>query len=518
MEKKWNIFLLLVSFSAMPSCAFAAVDYVNNNTEDYMVFNNTVIADSVVVDNLNVVNSAVITNNGVINGNIDVCKGCDLYIKNAGIINAEFGLPETSNIIQLIQNNSDINPIGANDFSVLVENADKVSWFGIQNISAGADKIILHNSGLELTGNRPRVANAIKVPDIELHGDVTIYLDENFVIPDSPILTNISGDGVVRIEAESNNSLYRFHSYILDNSLYVDVVRDTDYFKILKNDTGKFLNYLRVENPNDKLLSSLDNAASIAEINEIISASVRLNPINLMNSVRIFDAFILNEKEISEDMFSIAPLGVFGDSFSAFGMRLNAAFELINDLNFGLNIYTASFNNSDKYENYKSAVYGGNVHIAYFKDDVFIKGKVGGTIANFDIENIFVDGKIVEYPSGFSFYSSADFGHKLDLKSNFIIAPFVRAVYDGAKIVNTSIGDLYAGVGADIVFEEKDYDFSYKYSANLVVYTNQQIDAYVDIDVRSLADRAGGSFSVGIVRMAEGSVGYKIKLSANFDF
>ena len=237
-----------------------------------------------------------------------------------------------------------------------------------------------------------------------------------------------------------------------------------------------------------------------------------------MSSVRIFDSFILNEKEPSESTFSIAPLGVFGDSFSAFGMQLNAAFELINNLNFGLNIYTASFNNSDKYENYKSAVYGGNVHIAYFKDDVFIKGKVGGTIANFDIENIFVDGKIVEYPSGFSFYSSADFGHKLDLKSNFIIAPFVRAVYDGAKIVNTYVGDLYAGVGADIVFEEKDYDFSYKYSANLVVYTNQQIDAYVDIDVRSLADRAGGSFSVGIVRMAEGSVGYKIKLSANFDF
>ena len=502
----------------MPSCAFAAVDYVNNNTEDYMVFNNTVIADSVVVDNLNVVNSAVITNNGVINGNIDVCKGCDLYIKNAGIINADFNLPETSNIIQLIQNNSDINPIGANDFSVLVENVDKVSWFGIQNISAGADKIILHDSGLELTGKAARILNSIKVPDIELHGDITIYLDENFVATDSPILSNISGDGIIRIEAESTNSLYRFQSYILNNSLYVDVGRDTDYFKILKNDTGKFLNYLRVENPNDKLLSSLDNAASITEINEIISDSVRLNPIKLMSSVRIFDLFILNEKEPSESTFSIAPLGVFGDSFSAFGMQLNAAFELINDLNFGLNIYTASFNNSDKYENYKSAVYGGNVHIAYFKDDVFIKGKVGGTIANFDIENLFDNGKIVESPSGFSFYSSADFGHKLDLKSNFIIAPFVRAVYDGAKIVNTYVDDLYAGVGADVVLEINDYDFVYKYGANLVVYTNQQIDAYVDIDVRSLADRAGGSFSVGIVRMAEGSVGYKIKLSANFDF
>ena len=518
MEKKWNIFLLLVPFSAMPSCAFAAVDYVNNNTEDYMVFNNTVIADSVVVDNLNVVNSAVITNNGVINGNIDVCKGCDLYIKNAGIINAEFGLPETSNIIQLIQNNSDINPIGANDFSVLVENADKVSWFGIQNISAGADKIILHDSGLELTGKAARILNSIKVPDIELHGDVTIYLDENFVATDSPILSNVSGDGIIRIEAESTNSLYRFQSYILNNSLYVDVVRDTDYFKILKNDTGKFLNYLRGENPNDKLLSVLDSAASITEINEIISDSVRLNPIKLMSSVRIFDSFILNEKEPSESTFSIAPLGVFGDSFSAFGMQLNAAFELINNLNFGLNIYAASFNNSDKYENYKSAVYGGNVHIAYFKDDVFIKGKVGGTIANFDIENLFDNGKIVESPSGFSFYSSADFGRLMYVKSNFVMAPFVRAVYDKKKIVNTYVGDLYAGVGADVVLEINDYDFSYKYSANLVLYTNQQIDAYVDIDVRSLADRAGGSFSVGIVRMAEGSVGYKIKLSANFDF
>ena len=62
------------------------------------------------------------------------------------------------------------------------------------------------------------------------------------------------------------------------------------------------------------------------------------------------------------------------------------------------------------------------------------------------------------------------------------------------------------------------YDIKYKYGLNLSVYTNGQINASVQMGVKSLADSAGASLGIGLIQDTFGNVSYMAKVSANFTF
>lgn len=513
--------MLSLLFSGMPKYGVAAVDYINNDVTNFLVFNNTVVGNTAVVENMNVINSAVITNNGVISGNIDVCNGCDVYIENRGSITASFDVPETSNIVQLVRGDYDINKIDAVDFDILIENADKVSWTGIQSISGGADKIILHNSGLVLDNavvKLARMSYDLKIPEIELQGDITLYVNDMTEIPSGPLLSNISGDGIIRIEAENTNPLYRFYSYVIDNALFVDVVRDTDYFKIFNNNTGKFLNELRVTDPDNKLLSALDGAESFSELNDIISNSVRLNPGNLFDAIRFFDGFEINSFNTEINGIMVAPDFIYSDGASATGLRMGFGYRLNFGVNIGGYLYVSDLNFSDDYEEYKTALYGGNVHIAYLGDVLFSDVMAGTTIAQFDIGQVLYNDAVEENPTGLSFYSVADVGAKLNVDSDFAISPFVRVVFNKIRIINSDEDDIYYGAGVKFNFNSAGYDVSYKYGLNVVAYNDKQLFASAHIDFHSIADRAGAVFDIGALRTANGELGYKIQVGMNLLF
>lgn len=502
-----------------------AVDYIDVNSENLFLFNDTVIHPIVTVDNIEIMNSLSLYNKGIINGYVNVCFGCDVRIENSGTINAEINVPDSSKVIQVIHYNSEIAPINVvNDnnlfdvFEISVENANRISWEKLLGISKRANKITFQNSGLVLDENSAYFISDDSSPIIEFKDTNTLYVSDIMDFSNKPVLSNVYGNGSINIYSEKNNPLYKFSSYISNNTLFVDIVRDTDYFKILGNNKGKFLNFLRDNNLSVNLLECLDSAKTMEELNAIMESSVRLNPIKLMKSVRTFNMFQINEVGNAVEGFSINPILVSSYDFDLFGFSLGAAYDVMEKLRIGADGYIAKGKYSSELDEYNFALYGGNVHIAYINSLLLARIMAGTTIADFDIGPIFDGDKTINDPLGTSVYSVADVGINFNLTSDFMISPFVRVGFNAEEIADDTDGYLIAGTGADFSFDVNGYDITYKYGFTFSAYTDGQLNAAFRVGINSIADKAGGTLDAGIISNEFGDLSYKVKLGINFKF
>ena len=342
------------------------------------------------------------------------------------------------------------------------------------------------------------------------------YVDDISAFYGKPILSNVSGDGHFSILTDEINPLYKLYTYTLDNNIYVETVRETDYAKIFKNDVGNFLNDLRNSQSDNKLLLKLDNATSLAEMDEIMSASVRLNPLKLMDVVNVFNMFEINEISNVSDRISVSPIFIFSNDFTISGLSFNADYGFYKNLRAGLSLYSAKAKIKSDIEDYESALYGGNVHIAYFDDLLMARAIAGIANAKFDIGSVFDGTNTVMDPSGKSYYYVADMGFNFNVSKRFFIAPFMRVGLNSLKLLNNSDKSAITGVGADLLFDASMYDIEYKYGLNVSTYTNEQINAAFKIDINSVADKAGGYLNLGLVYDELKRVGYKIQVGVNF--
>jgi hypothetical protein len=173
------------------------------------------------------------------------------------------------------------------------------------------------------------------------------------VFGNGPIMSNVYGDGTISIYSENTNPLYRVAARISDNALYVDVVRDTDYFKILQNDAGMFLNSIRVGNPDDKLIAALDRATTMAELESIMSRTVRMNPIRMMDAVRTFNMFEMIDVATLSDGVSVAPIFLYSDDFNASGVGADVSFDISRNLKIAASVYAATMDFTNDLDEYK---------------------------------------------------------------------------------------------------------------------------------------------------------------------
>ena len=517
MEIRWYHFI-----AAFFITASTIIDAGAGYLENFRVISDTTFAPSDIVYDMSIEKSANITNMGNISGFVEVRSGLDVYIQNLGNIDATFYIPNTSRITQVIKDKKDINPIlgATNNFQIMVQNEEKIAWKDLQDISIWADKIVLNNSVLDLSSKLSAVTVVDNVfsPEIELRGNNVLYIDDVSEFSDKPLLSNISGEGTVNINVSEQNPLYRVSSYIKNNELFVTLVRETDYLRILGDNKGSFLNNLRETNPNDKLLSVLDAAESIDDINKIMARSIRLNPINLMDSVVVFNSFVINDFSKNLDGFVITPLFVYSDDFYISGVTVDAAYRIADKLTIGATGYAAESEFVNDMDEYNSVLYGGNVRIEYIDKLLLARMMFGMTQSDFDIGAVFDGISTVVDPSGSSLYSVADFGFNFNVGDNFRISPFVRAGFDSIKIIGCSDKNVFTGIGTDISLNAGIYDIEYKYGLNFSAYTNGTVNAAFRIGVISIADKAGGNIDVGLVLNEFGEYSYKVSAGVNFKF
>ncbi len=507
-------------------CVFAAVRgadalYIGTSVsygENWNLWDNVEIDDEVTVnaDDINVNLSVTIVNNGVINGNINVAPGRIVKIRNSGVINGSIDVADGGRLVQLIQNSADVTKINTTDgFDVFVDNASGISLVDLGNIANGANNIIIENSNLILDGNASIKSNT----PIELVGDVSLYVEDTENLTDGPVLSNVRGDGMLHVFGGDAGSLYRLTARVADGNLYMDYVRDTDYARVLDNkNLGNFLNDLRKSNANDKLLAALDGAKDIDELNAIMSQSMRLAPMKLMTSVRMLNFTEMSRVRARGDSMSLMPVALFADGMDALGGAIERTYGVGDTITLGIAGYVFSLSQSDDFEEYKSALYGGNVHIAYFDDDIFARALAGISVANFNIGSVFNGTDTVSNPMGLSVYSVADFGFVFDVAQNVEVVPFVRGGVDYANIAKLTDTEFVAAAGANLLVDFAGYDLKYKYGFGIAADIRGMFNVDAEMHILSPNDGFAGTVSVGAVYDDIVGFGVKVGLSAAATF
>lgn len=230
------------------------------------------------------INSSLMLNNsGVINAPVNICSGCVLYFQNNGRFSGSFNFDDGAKLVQVISRPEEFGNLLTDRIDgLMIHNANRVSMTDIANLGKG--DLVFSNSSIILD-----TSDLSFISNLDLRGDVLVYVDDNFEVSSEPLFENVSGSGALHIVSDISEDLMGFKTYVFEDKLYVRWERETDYLKILRNETGRFLNNLRSSNADDRLLRALDSAPNKSALRDIMSKSVRLNPVKLMTVPRLVD-------------------------------------------------------------------------------------------------------------------------------------------------------------------------------------------------------------------------------------
>lgn len=500
MHKFLFLFAILIG-SADAFCA--TVEYINSDKfgNKWTIRNDVVIGDGInlAVKDINIAGSSVLVNYGNITSSVNVCDNCDVYVLNRGNFDGKISVGDNSEFYQIIKKDSDISYLDVDgDINVLVIDADMVSLPAV--MSLGATKVILNNSSVYLS---PGVASfgARANSPIEIVGTVTVHLDDFDNLTDVPLMTNISGGGTVAIMSDAVDRLHALTGYLADGNLYAKLIRETDYVKILNNDVGKFLNLLRGDSPDDKLLAALDAADDMDELNAIMARSVRLHPIKLMNPVRglyrFGDYFAPMASDAIADFDASAEF-VMADDFGFYGVVGRTGLRPTDKLSFTLSGRLGVMEFSSDLDDFDAETYGMNFAVAYTDDVLFGRADFGFVYSRFDTGMVFDGTDAVYNPAGRMFYGGADIGLRLNLFSEFYIAPSVGLYFDKADVAGAADNAVFVRGIVDASYKISGDGLDYDYGVRFIANGNGGIGVMARVALWSGWDGAGGDAMIGI--------------------
>jgi len=500
--------------SVMYESAFADItpqDYNLSGAGKTVEFGETLYGGTI-----NIANTLTIINHGSVYGTINVCDNCDLYVENTNSFNASVNLGNNSTITQVIKNADDITSLGTIgvDYSVWVKDtADTLNWNDILNNTSGATKYKLEHAEIYV--------NNIGITDnVVVDGDVIVYVD----IPansDVILFTNLYENAPITVLPTTSDSLYVFEPYNVSGALHIRTIRSNDYARILNNDTGLFLNNLRNIEPDDALLSQLDSAKTVGDLNRVMDKSVKIHPIKMMHSVKtIYSHEMLETMHIARnDGMGIMPKILFSDGLRAIGVQPYLNINPYDDLHVKLsgNIFNLKY--LDDINSYTAMSYGFGADVIYdLPSDNFLRAYGGINLSTFDAGLVFDGNGATEKPHGISGYLVGEFGHRFDIDEGYYISPFVMLGGDYATILNTDDLDYYVGTGGDVGFNFEFDGFRYDYAARGIVRSDCGIGAELNISIWSLADSAGAGLRAGAFYDDVFNTSYHIALDAKFNF
>ncbi len=500
----YSVFILILGINA----ASATLNVLTGDVWD--IYDDVVIDTDTYIDfeHLNINESVSIRNMGHINASINICDNCVVYLQNSGLLYGNFNFESGAKLIQVIENTSDITDIGINA-PVLVQNANMIKTSAIA--STGTDSIILDNATLLYDG--------VGLSNVDFADNVIVYINDTTIDTSNPIITNIDNAAGIQIHALNYSPLFSVHTDYIDKDVFAMIVRETDYAKILQNNTGKFLNILRQYESGDKLFTALDSAGSMDQLYSIMDASVKLNPINLMNPVRLFNRMeTLFPVTSIQNGFSTSSIFMSGKGFDIYGARAFAtgAFERI-QINIGG--YIGVMDYADSINEYMAMMYGANIAARYDINDVyFARALAGITGAMFDAGMVLGGtDDISEQPLGHSLYGALDMGMKMDLLADIHTDLFVGLDFDNATILGNADLDLRGRIGADISYDFEALDIQYSYGMGFRMSNNLFMGAGVYIGFFAPWDCVGGMFRADVMQYEHG-FSYRIGIDATLSF
>ncbi|MDE5615609.1 MAG: hypothetical protein K2I81_02125, partial [Alphaproteobacteria bacterium] len=291
-----------ILFPHFASCA----DYVSGDVygglvhfdqDVYIPKDVVVAADAVYADSsLNMVNTAFIRSD------IYVCDNCDFRIQNSGNISGSIHLGNGAVMTQIVRSDADVTFLDVDaPYIVLADGANDVSWNDLSLLGANAGTLVLRDSGVVFSNTGLALTyKGGQTSKIFLDGVITLRLPQDYCVHSGiPLMRNVYGAVDIVITGASPGELFAYVAKIENDDLYVKTVRETDYYKILGDERGYFLNLVRENYPDDALLRRLDSAQNMTELNAIMSRSIALNPMMLAQPMLVLDKFMSADMAVS---------------------------------------------------------------------------------------------------------------------------------------------------------------------------------------------------------------------------
>jgi hypothetical protein len=478
---------------------------------EYFMYDDVIISSDSVIETsfLNISSSLTMENRGIITSDIFICGGCELFLQNSGQITGEIHLGENASFTQVIRNESDLRRLGVSaGYSVLVQGDDGLYLSDIMYVAGRAEKIILENSKIVI-GNSGRMGITRDImPKIDLRGTTSVILEGDKYFDGMILFQNVSDFENVFVQLLDTDVLHAAGVYILDNNIYLKLIRETNYTKILGDARGDFLNKVRADDSNNKTLHIMDKARTMSELTDIMARSAILNPINLMYPVKVFNNFKINN--FDDDLSSeLSMTHVFSDGFSLDSIGASAAMNF-SKIDLAISGYIGQFENSDDINDFYGRFYGANIRGKIDLKSLWIDSTLGYTISKFDDMVVF-DGLDATYsPTGNSFYGVVDSGLMFGLSDDFNIRPFAGIGFDSNIILHQSEISFFGRLGASAGFSD-GYDLMYDYRVFLVGQTDNVVVAGAYGSFWSVVDGAGGGLSY---QMRYDDIGISHKVSA----
>ena len=521
----------VVGYSSLPvfiMCVFApqadatSVSISNQISGNYVMSGSTTIEapNGALMDGTIFVNTLVpvyIKNDGTITSDLNVCDNCIVYIENTGTFNATAVLPVTSTITQVIKNEADITTlsnIGVAHNVWIDNNDDVLNWNDIVTNTPQANGYILEYSKIRING-------VISVDNVTVNGRVFVYTNN---IPDTgtALFTHVSGDGRVYIFADEMDPMFVLETYnVGGDNLFARVVRSKDYERILNNNSGRFLNLLREQSPESRLLARMDSVQTLGELKDIMSKSIHVNPIKLMQSIRtMYMHKTLETMHIEhESSFEVMPFSVFSKDMLAFGIEPRLNIKLSDDLWVKMSGRVSSLDYSDNINEYNAVSYGVGADVIYgFSDNNFLRAYGDISFSSFDSGIVFDGNAAVENPNGFSGYMAGELGHQFHFIDKLYFAPFLIVGADYATVLKQHESNYFTGIGGDVGYSFDFDGLRYGYSGRLLVRSDGDMGSELGVSVWSLSDNAGADFKIGAFYDETIGVSYNVSLNVMFGF
>lgn len=480
------------------------------------IFGLYTVGENVVVNEaLDVTGSVIIENHGIINGNINVNGGYSVAFKNYGEINGNYLRTVSGETKQMVTSASNIRGIpNASGYIIEAQSENPsvpLNMFDIVNISDGATTIVLKNSAFLID----RVIPYSDVP-IDIQGDgVWFYVDGNIGEFSGALLSNVGGDTPF-VNIINTDGMYEASSYWLADKLYVSIVRQTNYSLFMDNALGNFLDELRRENPDDKLLSALDSAPNRNAMNKILSESGRTNPIRLMDFSKTISRMNMYNDDGLFGAF-VRPWYLYSHDFSMYGADVGIGAKLANNFTGAFSLYGGKLDFDGKYDEYSAFVYGAKIDAMYRDSDWYFKTDATFASAKFNELNVFDGAAVVKNPSGMNFDFVADGGMVFSVADDISLVPFVGVRADYATVAGANDTNACFRIGANA--DMKTVVDGNTYDAGVRAFFESDTSVYGGIYTNMLSnvDGVGGGLDFGVLYDDMG-LSLKISLNAKFIF
>jgi len=473
----------------------------------------------VIDDVIHITHTCDVINYGVLRGTIIIDSGAAVTFQNFGTIESNFDLQGTATVVQNVTSQNDMHVLGnlsGHSVHVDTRNLDgtknRIDMADFVNMIAGASSVEVESAEFLVGMNVPDNS----VP-INVNNSTTLYVNGLPSDLSKPLVKGISGTPFV--ETIGIDPMYDVTVDWFASDLYLRVVRRTDYSAIMPDtNLGNYLDDLRDENPDDKLLSALDAAPDRKTLNRILSESVRVNPIKLMDAPKSINTFY-DSIAIDDVAFGIIarPFYIASSDFGFIGGAINVTGDIAKNIvgTIGINGGMLKFNGD--YDEYSGVLYGGNIGVRYVDDDFYLRAFGTMSYASFSDINAFDGTRMVQNVNGINGMGAIDAGLVYCAMDELKLVPFVGVRIDYASVLNDTKTDVSARAGLNANVDTDMDGNKYKFGARIFGQTDGALYAGIYTDMMSTADGVGGGASFGLLYDDMG-LSYKLELNIKFEF